>query len=128
MLAHATVESVKFRVDFSLRLAALQLVAGAHVDEAGVARQSRVHLRHPAEHLLGDPAVVRVALRRGPELAQVVDLAEVGAEVPPDVERQRNNVLRQGRAQVALERLVTLSRGGDRSREIVRSTKLVEAG
>src|SRR5712692_634645 len=36
MLAHAMVESVKFRVDSSLGPAALQLVAGAHVHEARI--------------------------------------------------------------------------------------------
>ncbi len=59
-------------------------------------------LADEAEHLLGDPPVIRVALGRRPELAQVVDLAKVEAEVPPDVEGEWHDVLCQARPGVAL--------------------------
>ena len=65
-----------------------------------------MHLGHPAEHLLGHPAVVGVALRRRPQLTQVIDLAEVGPEVPPNMEGQGDEVLGQGGTCVLLEPVV----------------------
>src|SRR3989441_11261625 len=106
MLAHALVECAQFLVDLALRLPPLQLVSRAEVDETRVTRQPRVDLGDAAEHLLGDPAVVRVALRGGPQLAQVVDLAQVGPDVPADAKRERNDVLGQRPAQVAFQSAV----------------------
>ena len=80
------VERAQLRVHAPLRPPALQLVPRAHVDKPGVARQPRMYITDQAEHLLGDPALVRMALRSRPELAQVVDLAQVDAEVPADAE------------------------------------------
>src|SRR5450759_4676364 len=56
-----------------------------------------------AEHLLRHQTVIGVALRGGPELAQVVDLAQVRPEVPADAEGERHDVLGQRRAGVALQ-------------------------
>ena len=96
------VERAQLLVHAPLRPPALQLVPRTHVDELGVARQARVDLADEAKHLLGDPAIVRVALGRRPQLAQVVDLAQVDSEVPADVEGERHDVLRQRRPGVAL--------------------------
>jgi len=65
-----------------------------------------MHLGHPAEHLLGHPAVIGVALRRRPQLTQVIDLAEVGPEVPTNMEGQGDEVLGQGGTCISLEPVV----------------------
>ena len=74
-------------------------------------------LADPAEHLLRDPAVVGVTLRGGPQLAQVVDLAQVGPEVPAHVEGQGHDVLGDGRSKIALEPGVRAGRSVDSAGE-----------
>jgi hypothetical protein len=72
--AHATtlanllsaVERTQLLVHPPLRPPALQLVPRTHVDEPCVACQPGMDLADEAEHLLGDPAVIRVALGRRP--------------------------------------------------------------
>src|SRR5438067_11962986 len=70
--------------------------------------QPGVHLTHAPEHLLRNPAIVRVALRRGAELAEVVDLAQRGPEVPANAEGQWDRVLGQLRTDRAREERVRL--------------------
>src|SRR5579864_6710539 len=106
MLTHAPVELRKLCVEATLGLSTLQLVAGPKVDKPRVAGQPRVDLGHPPEHLLGDPAVVGMALRRGAQLAQVIDLAEVRPEIPPQAEGERHDVLGERRAELPLEQAV----------------------
>ena len=55
------------------------------------------------EHLLGDPAIVGVALGRRPQLAQVVDLAQVHPKIPAEPECQGHHVLRKCWAGVTLD-------------------------
>src|ERR1700738_4334314 len=57
------------------------------------------------EHLLGDIAVVGVALERGPQLAQVVDLPKRHPEVSADAEAEREDLLGEDRARLRLEQL-----------------------
>src|SRR2546425_175024 len=127
MLAHALVECAQFLVDLALRLPPLQLVSRTEVDETRVTRQPRVDLGGAAEHLLGHPAVVRVALRGGPQLAQVVDLAQVDPEVPADVKRKRNDVLGEGPPEVPLQAAVSLGGSLDRPREVTGHVQLDKA-
>ena len=68
-----------------------------------------------------------MALRGGSQLTQVIDLAQVRAEVPADVERERNDVLGQGAAELALEAPVDLGGCFDRPRKIARHVQLDEA-
>src|SRR5712692_267248 len=103
MLRHSTLNCGKLFVKAALRPSPLQLIARPHVDERRVFRQPGVHLADPPEHLLGDPPVVGVALRRGPQLAEVIELAQVDAEEPPHAKRKRNDVLCEGGSEVALE-------------------------
>src|SRR5919204_1110823 len=110
-------------VDSPLRAASLQLVAGTEVDELGVSRQSRMHLLHAPEHLLGDPAVVRVALRRRPQLAEVIDLAQRCPEVPAQAEGERHGVLGQLGAEAALEQPVRSLCSLQCGRELIRQAE-----
>src|SRR5258708_22712329 len=107
------IENAEFFVNSSLRPAPFQLVARPQVDKPGVTGQARVPLGDPAEHFLGHPPVVGMALRSGPQLAEVIHLAEVGPEVPADAESERDDVLGQGRAGVALEPWMDSCRGLD---------------
>src|ERR1700704_1383240 len=111
MLSHAMVQRRQLLIKFLFGPAPLQLVAWSQVDKTGVASEPWMAFAHPAEHLLRDPAVVGVALGGGPQLAQVEHLAEVGAEVPADAKRQRNQVLGERRAGVAFELGVDGCRG-----------------
>ena len=61
------------------------------------------------EHLLGDPPVVGMALRRGPQLAQVIDLSEVDPEVPAHAVSQRDHVLGERRTEIAFDTPVGVS-------------------
>src|ERR1700730_14997968 len=92
------VECAELFVQTALGPPALQLVAGAHAGGPYGARQSRVPLAHQTEHLLGDPAIVGVPLRSRPQLAQVIDLAKIHAEVPAHPVGDGDDVLCQGRA------------------------------
>src|SRR5438105_13476367 len=127
MLAHALVECAQLLVDLALRLPPLQLVSRAEVDETRVTRQPRVDLGDAAKHLLGDPAVVGVALRGGPQLTQVVDLAQVDPEIPADVKRKRDDVLGEGPAEVPLQAAVSIGRSLDRPREVTGHVQLDKA-
>ena len=71
-------------VDPPLGGASLELVAGAEVDKARVLGEPGMDLVDAPEHLLRDVPVVGVALGRGPQLAEVVDLPQRGSEVPAD--------------------------------------------
>src|SRR5712692_4873186 len=102
MLRHYWLHCRQLFVQAALRPSPLQLVARPHVDERRVFRQPGMDLADAPEHLLGDPPVVGVALRRGPQLAEVIDLAQVDAEVPPHAVGERDDVLRQRRSTVAL--------------------------
>src|SRR2546428_12773649 len=82
---------------------ALQLVARTHIHELGIACESWMHLADQPKHLLGDPPVVGVALRGGPELAHGVNLAQLHPEVPANPVGERDHVLRDGRPEVAPE-------------------------
>src|SRR5229473_36773 len=113
------IESAEFFVNSSLRPASFQLVARSQVDKTGVTGQARVHFGDPTEHLLGHPSVVGMALRSRPQLTEVIHLAEVGPEVPPDAERERDDVLGQGRAGVAFEPWMDGCRGLDSGPEAV---------
>src|SRR5205823_8001444 len=124
----SVLERGQLLIDPLLRRPALQLVPLAQVDEARVARQPRVDLLDPTEHLLSNPPVVRVALRGRPELTQVVDLPEVGTEVPAHVEGQGHDVLGQRTPEVALELAVRRGRGLDRPFEVARHAELGQAG
>src|ERR1700693_451170 len=97
------IESAEFFVNSLLRPAPFQFVARTQVHKTRVTGESRVNLGNAPEHLLRHPPVVGMALRSGPELAQVVHLAEVGPEVPADAESERHDVLGQRRAGVTLE-------------------------
>src|SRR6266851_7689563 len=113
ILLHPMVERAQLLIKAAFRLPTFQLVAGPEVDEARVAGEPGVDLGDPAEHLLRDPPVVGVALRRGPELTQVIDLAEVHPEVPADSKSERHYVLGQSRAGIALQPRVDSRRSFD---------------
>src|SRR5260370_631651 len=93
-----------------------QLITRAEVDELRVLRQPGMHLTDPFEHLLRHPAVVRVTLRRGPQLAEVIDLAQVRAEVPAHAEGERHDVLRQRWPEVGQHAIVRRGGAVDRRR------------
>jgi len=87
-----------------------------------------VHLGDQTEHFLGDPAVVGMALRRSPELAEVVDLAQVDAEVPPQPVGQGHGVLRESGTQLLLEARVRGRGSIDRLDEALIHAELGQSG
>src|SRR5665213_3240934 len=121
------VERAQLLIHAPLRSPAFELVARTHINELGVLGETRMDLADEAEHLLGDPPVVGVSLGRGPELAEVVNLPKVDAEVPADPKRQRHGVLREGRPDVALQSDVGGGGGLDRGSEAALHAELGQA-
>src|SRR5581483_4283212 len=67
-------------------------------------------------------------LRRGPKLTEVVDLAQVHAEVPAHAERERDDVLGERGPEVAPKRLVRAGRVLDRRAEPGRHAEVLQVG